>query len=208
VDKSYFCKMGAIKKKYDANLSVRENCAELMKNDKIKTFGHVSKVAETGVKLAGKFNADIKKVEIACLLHDICVVIPRDDYINMCVEYNIEILPEEEKVPILLHQKISKIIAHEIFGITDAEILNAIACHTTLKVNPSLIDMIVFIADKISWDQEHTAPFLELVESAIESSLEAACIAYTEYMFDNNMFLIPHPEAVAAQEYLKKCVFT
>jgi predicted HD superfamily hydrolase involved in NAD metabolism len=191
---------------YNAELSVRENCAELMKSDKInkiKTFEHVSKVAETGVKLAERFGADSKKVETACLLHDISVMIPREEHINLCREYHLEILPEEEQVPLLLHQKISGIITREIFAISDAEILSAITCHTTLKAAPSLIDMIVFIADKIAWDQEYTAPFLELVEAALESSLEAACVAYTDYMIDNNMFFILHPEALAAQKYLK-----
>jgi len=188
--------------RYDAALPVEKNCAEILK-DKPKTFGHILKVAETGVKLAGKFNANPEKIKTACLLHDISAFIPRADYTAICRAYNLEILPEEEKVPMLLHQKISEIIAREIFDIKDSEILSAVACHTTLKVNPSVTDMIVFISDKLSWDQEITAPFFEIVESALEISLEAACLEYTNYIFDNNMILIPHREAVAAKKYLE-----
>ena len=32
-------------------------------------------------------------------------------------------------------------------------ILKAIESHTTLRSNPSKLDMIIFIADKLAWDQ-------------------------------------------------------
>lgn len=48
---------------------------------------------------------------------------------------NMKIDPAEEKYHFLLHQRISKIIAEERFGIDDAEILSAVECHTTLKKN-------------------------------------------------------------------------
>ena len=187
---------------YNAALSSKENCAEILK-DHPKTLDHVLKVAETGVRLAARFGADSEKVQTACLLHDISAIIPRDDYIDLCRAYNFEVLPEEEQVVMLLHQKISAIIAKEVFNITNAEILSAIAYHTSLKAAPSKTEMIVFIADKLSWDQSETPPFFELLETALETSLETACLTYINYAFDNNMILIPHPNKLAAKKYLE-----
>ena len=187
---------------YNATLSLIENCAEILKKHP-KTLDHVLKVAETGIKLAARFDTDTEKVSIACLLHDISAVIPRDDYIDLCKAYNFKVLPEEEQVIMLLHQKISAIIAKEVFNITDAEILSAIAYHTSLKAAPSQTDMIVFIVDKLSWDQSETPPFFEVVETALETSLETACLTYINYTFDNNMILIPLPDTLAAKKYLE-----
>ena len=47
------------------------------------------------------------------------------------------------------------------FGIEDNEILSAIECHTTLKKNYSDIDLVLFVADKIKWDQEGKPPYLD-----------------------------------------------
>ena len=75
----------------------------------------------------------------------------------------LEIDPAEEKYHALLHQRVSKIIAQEEFGITDSDILNAIECHTTLRKNASLYDKIIFIADKISWDQKGVPPYYDFL---------------------------------------------
>ncbi len=53
-----------------------------------------------------------------------------------------------------MHQRISKMIAEQEFSITDEQILSAIECNTTLKMNPFAYDMALFIADKPAWDQE------------------------------------------------------
>jgi len=92
---------------YNANLSLIENCAEILK-DNPKTFDHVAKVAETGVKLAARFGMDpekTEKVRTACLLHDISAVIPREDYADLCRAYNIEVVQEEEKAAMLMHSE-------------------------------------------------------------------------------------------------------
>lgn len=43
-------------------------------------------------------------------------------------------------------------MAEEVFHIKDQEILSAIECHTTLKPKSRLLDKVLFISDKISWE--------------------------------------------------------
>lgn len=145
---------------------------------------------------------DKQKVEIACFLHDISAIIPKDDYIEVCESNDIEVLDVERKLPMLLHQKISKLIAEKTFNITDKEILSSIESHTTLRGQPCDIDMAVFIADKLSWDQDGIPPFFTCVLEGLKDSLEKACLAYIDYCLDNNMILIPHPMLIEAKYYL------
>lgn len=66
----------------------------------------------------------------------------------------------ERKFPMIIHQKLSRVIAKEIFKVEDEEILNAICCHTTLRKHATKMDLVLFVADKIEWDQKGTPPYL------------------------------------------------
>ena len=192
-------------KGYDAKLSVIDNCVEILRQtNNMETLEHVAKVGETGIEIANRYGLDKNKVETACYLHDISKIIPQGDYIKLCENNNIEVLDVEREVPMLLHQKVSKLIAEKIFNISDEEILSSIESHTTLRANPSDIDMAVFIADKISWDQEGLPPYLDGVLEALKSSLEKACLEHINFRLNNNMILIPHPMLLEAKADLEK----
>jgi hypothetical protein len=45
----------------------------------------------------------------------------------------LEVLPKEEHCPMIVHHKLSCLMALEIFGVTDPFVLDAIGCHTTLR---------------------------------------------------------------------------
>ena len=115
----------------------------------------------------------------------------------------LEIDPAEEKYNFLLHQRISKIFAHEKFCIDDPDILNAIECHTTLKKNASLYDKVIFISDKISWDQKGVPPYYEILKSKVSQSVDDACLYFIKYQFDNNLLLMPHKWIIESYESLK-----
>lgn len=120
--------------------------------DKRDIFIHSLNVANEAKSLATKFNVSEEKAYIAGLLHDISVVIPNEDRVSLQKQMGTELLKEEEMLPMILHQKQSVFISKEIFNIEDSEIMSAIECHTTLKKDSSVMDKIVFIADKIKWD--------------------------------------------------------
>ena len=173
-------------------------------NQKYHTLKHVENVADTAVWLANLYGADIVKAKLAALLHDISAIMTPQEMYTVAKLHNLKIYDAEEKFHFLLHQRISKIIAQESFGISDPDILNAIECHTTLKKNASIYDKIVFIADKLAWDQQGLPPYYNLVKSKVESSLDDACYAFIAYQFDNDLMLMPHQWIIDAYEDLKK----
>ena len=143
---------------------------------------HSVKVADEANRIANKFGYDGEKAFISGCLHDIGNIIPLERRLSICKELGIEVLEEEGIVKHLLHQKLSKMMAQEIFGINDKDILNAIECHTTLKASATLLDMILFIADKLSWDYAHKKGFVNEVSEEIEKSLEHGVLAYFNYL--------------------------
>ena len=175
----------------------------LTRHDCAETADHVAAVAAEAAKLARRFFIDEEQATLAGWLHDISAVIPNGQRIQAARELNIDVLPEEEQFPMIIHQKLSVPIAHELFGVPDPTVLSAIECHTTLKANPSTLDMIVFVADKVAWDRPGTPPYLNELVHALDKSLDAAALSYVDYLWRRRGELrVIHPWLVDARVWL------
>ena len=139
---------------------------------------------------------------MAGILHDISAVVPPALMLKYAQQTGMQLDAAEEKYPFLLHQRLSAVAAKQCFGYDDAAVLNAVACHTTLRAHASDLDMALFLADKIAWDQSGEPPFLAVVNAGLEVSLKKACLAYIDYVMDNGMILKPHRDLLAAREWL------
>ncbi|MBN1219663.1 MAG: bis(5'-nucleosyl)-tetraphosphatase (symmetrical) YqeK [Anaerolineae bacterium] len=168
-----------------------------------KTAGHSLRVAEEARQLAARFNANETQAEIAGWLHDVSAVFPSVRRADVARQLGLDVLPEEEKMPMIVHQKLSAILACEVFGITDAAVLSAIGCHTTLKAGSTVLDKVVFVADKISWDQAGAPPYLPGLLAALDESLDQAVLCYLSYLWQQRDSLpVLHPWLVAAYRQL------
>ena len=147
---------------------------------------------------------DAEKVKTAALLHDISAIRTPQEMYSTAKKRGLPIDPAEEKYHALLHQRISKIIAQEDFGITDVQILNAIECHTTLKTNACVFDKIIFIADKISRNPQDVPQYEDLLQSGSEQKLNEACYLFIKHQFDNGLLVFAHQWLTDAYEDLRK----
>ena len=157
-----------------------------------KTYYHCMEVGEYAYQLGEKYLTSPEKVSIAGYLHDISAIYPNNQRISVAQKYGIELNEAEMAFPMIIHQKISKSIAKMDFGIEDNEILSAIECHTTLKKNYSDIDFVLFVADKIKWDQEGKPPYLDGLLQALNCSLENAAYFYIDYILKHDIKVV-HP---------------
>jgi predicted HD superfamily hydrolase involved in NAD metabolism len=148
------------------------------------TLYHCQTVAQEAARLALRFGTGQSQARSAGLLHDVSAIIPNTDRLEVARALNIPVLPEEAHFPMLLHQKISSVMALEIFGVNDPEVLSAIGCHTTLKASASLLDKILFVADKLRWDQDRPSPFENGMRAALEQSLDAAALFYLDHLWE------------------------
>lgn len=121
-------------------------------------------------------NADVNEKAqaafIAGLLHDIGGIYPQNVRIEKAEQFGIECLAQEREFPLIIHQKLSSYLAQSYFDVSDEAILSAIECHTTLRGNFSTLDLIVFLADKISWDGGENAPFKKGLLAALSGKIE------------------------------------
>lgn len=110
-------------------------------------FSHTYHVVKRG--------QEICKVEeqqdafVACLLHDCAKRLGASDY----AKYGFT--PTADMPASVVHSFLGAEVARRDFGVTDQQILDAIAYHTTARPNMSRLDKIVYVADKT----EDTRPY-------------------------------------------------
>lgn len=173
-------------------------------NGKSNTVIHSIAVANTSKTLAARFGLDETKAMTSALLHDIAAIIKPKDMLDFAVDQQWQIDTAECKYPFLLHQRLSSVIAIELFHVYDTAITSAIACHSTLTPDPSDYDMVLFLADKLSWDQDGLPPYYGMISSALNQSLCFASLTYIDFVLKNNMILYPHQWLIRAKRWLEE----
>lgn len=184
---------------------VKDSNNFLLKHNRIRIAEHSLRVAEKSKSLARIYGVDENLAEVAGLLHDIGGVYPNNKRVDIANMLKLNVLPEEEEFPLILHQKISEVMAKEIFNIQATEILSAIGCHTTLKTRSTILDKILFVADKIQWDQDGAPPYIYEIEKAVNVSLDLAAFVYIKYLFeDKSKLKVVHPWMEEVYDELRK----
>jgi predicted HD superfamily hydrolase involved in NAD metabolism len=176
----------------------------LINNNYSKTAEHSIKVGKEAERIAYKYNGNEIAAKTAGLLHDISIVFPDNERAVIVEQLGLEVLEEEKIFPLIAHQRISRVMAKEIFNISDEEILSAIECHTTLRKESTKTDKILFVADKIEWDQPGIPPYINEIKSQLELSLEHAAFSYINYLWERKETLkIVHPWLAEAHNELR-----
>lgn len=165
----------------------------LIRHDCSEAAAHCTEVGEIAGNLALCFSVDKSAAQRAGWLHDVSAVFPNRERLEISKALGISILPEEEMEPLLLHQKLSYVLAREIFQIKDENVLSAIRCHTTLKTQASNLDKTVFVADKLAWDRKGIPPYKDRLQEALNVSLDKAVWAYQDYLWHSGKMKVVHP---------------
>ena len=189
--------------------SIYDNSIKLLSSfSLIDTADHVENVAAQAMRLASNYGVDVNKAKTAGVLHDISVIIPNENRVEIAELLGIDLYNEEREFPMIIHQKLSKEFAKLYFGVHENDILDAISCHTTLRSKPSKLDMVIFLADKISWDQDGKPPYLDLIMQGLETSLELGTFNFLNYLVENKKNLqVVHPWLLDAHKDLEKSVY-
>jgi len=123
--------------------------AYLIENIKEKRVKHILGVAEMSEKLAEFYGESTYKARIAAYIHDVAKYLPQDVVVRIIKEKGYELSSEDLLMPELLHGLAGAIIGCDKMGIEDEEILNAARYHTTGRVDMTLLEKIIFLADYI-----------------------------------------------------------
>ncbi|MGG0823307.1 bis(5'-nucleosyl)-tetraphosphatase (symmetrical) YqeK [Paenibacillus turicensis] len=139
-----------------------------------KRWKHVEGVMSSAVLLSQRYGADPVKADMAALLHDLAKYWPIEKQEAVIKENNLnqELLLYDKQ---LLHGEVGAFIAQRDYGITESEILDAVKYHTSGRVNMTLMDKIICLADYIEPGRDF--PGVNNIRALAETSLDEALIA-------------------------------
>lgn len=188
-----------------SKIEFKDPFAFLIYHGKKDLADHCTKVSIEAKRLARVYGVDEWEAETAGAYHDISCVINNNDFIEVANAFGLCVISEEKKVPLLLHQRVSREIANRYFGIDNAEVLNAIACHTTLRAKATKLDLVLFIADKLTWDYQENKTLIDSIRVGLETSLENGIYLFlNDLMGKRHELSALHPNTEEAYLYLKE----
>lgn len=139
-----------------------------------RRFQHTLNVEALAVQLAQQYGADPQKAALAALLHDCAKELPKEELLRIMRE-NVIIAENGECRPApVWHGIVAAILARTRWGVTDEEVLSAVACHTTGKPGMSKLDKILFLADMTCAERDF--PGVERLRALSRQDLDLAMI--------------------------------
>jgi predicted HD superfamily hydrolase involved in NAD metabolism len=155
-----------------------------------RRYIHTLGVVESAIELAERYGADVKKAELAAIFHDYAKFRPKEEMEQIIIaekmdpallEYNME----------LWHAPVGAYLVNKEAGIQDAEILDAIAYHTSGRVGMSLLDKVVYLADYI--EPGRSFPGVDEVRQTAKQNLDHAVI---QALRNTIVFLMKRNQAI------------
>lgn len=148
--------------------------AEVKKHLTPERFFHSQCVAAEAAKLAERYGADVEKARTAGILHDIMKDTPKEEQLKIMEKFGIILTDTQQRNPKLWHSLAGAAYCRHVLNVSDREILDAIACHTSGKKDMTLLQKVLFTADYISADRDY--PGIEVMREAAQRSLEETIV--------------------------------
>lgn len=165
-------------------------------------FKHSLRVQETSISLAKHYNIDKDKASLAGLVHDCAKNFNIIEVVNILEKNGYNIDKMFLKNSNIMHGLVGSIIAETIMNITDRDILNAIAFHTTGRANMSMLEKVIFIADYIE-PMRNFIGVEELRELAYKNLEDALLLSFNntiKYVIDKGELI--HMDTIEARNFI------
>ncbi|MBM7565590.1 bis(5'-nucleosyl)-tetraphosphatase (symmetrical) YqeK [Paenibacillus sacheonensis] len=157
-----------------------------------RRWTHTLGVMETSILLAERFGGDPVRAERAAILHDVAKYWPTS---------RMEMIIREQRLPEellrfdkeLWHAPVGAFVAERDYGVTDAEILDAIRYHTSGREGMTLMDKIVCLADYMEPGRDFpgVTHIRELAEHNLEQALVAGFDSTISYLLQQGKRIFP-----------------
>ena len=165
---------------------------------------HVLRVTDEALRLADIHGVDREAAKIAALGHDLLRALSGERLLGICADQKYAADAVDRMEPILLHGPLAVQILREQYKVLDADVLGAVAAHTTARPGMTRLQKLIFIADKIEPHKMGGRPPVIRVGDLAESDLDAAMLAYLDYRIISALESAwpLHPNTVAARNEL------
>ncbi len=173
-------------------------------NDNVppKRIQHILGVEQMAIELAGHYQLDTHTAAQAGLMHDLAKYFKPQRLLTLARAEGLPIDEVDIAAPHLLHADVSAIIARDEFGITDTEILHAIADHTLGRPEMSPMSCIIFLADTLEvgrGDTEELQSLRQLSYQNLHRAVWHTCDYSLQYLLSTRSLI--HPRTIRTRNW-------
>ena len=128
-------------------------------------YEHSMRTAQTAKELCLRFGEDSELGEIAGVAHDICKEMKKNLLFLLVEQDGMEISQIEKGKPSLLHGRAASVVLKKECGVTNKDVIEAVANHTFGKPKMCNLAKILYVSDKIEPGRPQvTQEYLEKLE--------------------------------------------
>ena len=117
-------------------------------------YEHSIRVAEMARKLASFYGENEEDAYLAGLVHDVAKEFTEEENLYWLERYGLSKELLYSKFRRVVHSEVGSVVVKELYGVDD-RIAQAVLYHTVGNVQMSLLDKIVFVADKIELGKDY-----------------------------------------------------
>lgn len=167
-----------------------------------KRLKHSEGVSQSAAELAKRFGEDVEQAKLAGLLHDCARGLSSNNLLQMADAFAIVVQDVERCQPVLLHAPVGAYLAQHEYGVTDPQMLKAIARHTTGGRDMTTLEKIIYLADCIEPGRDF--PGIDELRRLAAADLNAAMLAAFDqslcYVIERGLLI--HPATIEGRNFL------
>ncbi len=165
---------------------------------------HIDRVVQHARRLAHIHHADEELAALAAQAHDIARHLPGRELLALATRFGLPIDTVDRSEPVLLHGPVGALLLPLRYGVAEPEAIVTTRYHTTGRTGMSLIEKVVFVADKVEPKKVQKRPELAEVRELGERDLDAAMLRYLtlEQLRAAEKGWLLHPREVATRNAL------
>jgi predicted HD superfamily hydrolase involved in NAD metabolism len=172
------------------------------KNLSSKRVTHILGVVETAKDLAAHHGVDQERAEWAALLHDFYKWSDKDAYREAVKASGLKLDEATMDSPELSHGWMAAHYLETDLGLDDEDIYYAVATHTTGRPGMSLLEKIIYMADRVEPGRtyEGTKRLRKLAYEDLDRAVYVAMNQTLAYLIQNHQYI--HPRTLDARNDL------
>lgn len=142
---------------------------------------HCRRVAEEAVALAAYYDVDPQRVELASWSHDLFRHLPPEEQVRQARDFRVPVSEDDLASPIVLHGPIAAWLMREKLGITDDEVVEAVASHTLGLPEMTMVGKILLLADKFEPRKRDRRPWLKPIRILARRDLDLSLLCWSDH---------------------------
>ena len=171
-----------------------------------KRYAHSLRTGELARIMCERYGLAGEAGYVAGVVHDMCKDCSDDELLALAVRDGGVITALEHAMPDLLHGRAAAVVLRDDYGVTDSELLQAVACHTLGGKQLCPLAKILFAADKIEPGRPQSTD--DYRAQLLALPLDAMTLAVLE---ENISYLQAHgkqvaPESLAFRESVRQSI--